>query len=121
MKSRAKTSRAGRAPIPKQSRKLTGPATHQQTKSALGRGQVRVKQVKGSITELLASLGSPARKTKRGLSIATLRKRYKADRLKSWKAKYGRDQAACSDAPACSFDKDLRKFPDIKVRKPGKG
>lgn len=29
--------------------------------------------------------------------------------------------AAALDAPACSFDKDLRKFPDIRVRKPGKG
>ena len=28
--------------------------------------------------------------------------------------------AAALDAPACSFDRDLRKFPDIKVRKPGK-
>lgn len=27
--------------------------------------------------------------------------------------------AAALDAPACSFDKDLRRFADIKVRKPG--
>lgn len=29
--------------------------------------------------------------------------------------------AAALDAPACSFDKDLRKFPDIRFRRPGRG
>lgn len=81
--------RKGQTTVPKEVRDLLRLGPRQKIAFVVEEGSVRIEPATGSIRDLLASIGSPAVKTKPGLSISQMRKIYKAKRLRAWKAKHG--------------------------------
>lgn len=81
--------RKGQTTVPKEVRDLLRLSPRQKLAFVVEEGRVRIEPATTSIRDILALLGPPPAKTRPGPSIATLRKRYKAKRLKAWKAKHG--------------------------------
>ncbi len=89
MKLYSTLTRKGQTTVPKEVRDLLRLSPRQKLAFVVEEGQVRIEPATGSIRDLLASIGSPAAKTKPGMSISQMRKVYKAKRLRAWRTKQG--------------------------------
>lgn len=81
--------RKGQTTVPKEVRELLRLSPRQKIAFVVEEGKVTLEPATTSIKDLLASIGSPAAKTKRGLSMRQIRKIYQAKRLKAWREKHG--------------------------------
>ena len=89
MKLYSTLTRKGQTTVPKEVRDLLRLRPRHKLAFVVEEGQVRIEPATGSIRDLLASIGSPAAKTKPGMSISQMRKVYKAKRLRAWRTKQG--------------------------------
>ncbi|MFN9114762.1 MAG: AbrB/MazE/SpoVT family DNA-binding domain-containing protein [Bacteroidota bacterium] len=89
MKLYSTLTRKGQTTVPKDVRDLLRLGPRQKLAFVVEEGSVRLEPASSSIKDILALLGPPPAKKRKGPTIATLRKRYKAERLKAWKAKHG--------------------------------
>jgi len=81
--------RKGQTTVPKEVRELLRLSPRQKIAFVVEEGKVTLEPATTSIKDLLALLPPPPAKPKKGLSMKEIRRRYKAVRLKAWRAKHG--------------------------------
>lgn len=85
----ATLTRKGQTTVPKAVRDLLRLSPRQKLAFVVEEGRVSLEPAGTSTKNLLALLPAPPAKPRQGPSMATLRREYKASRLKAWRAKHG--------------------------------